>query len=70
MRSKPTPPEPGFEPGSYLESGVVDGGEKRYIFPEVHVIDVVSKLFSYIIYHIACLNTENIVVHDTWFNNR
>lgn len=49
MRNNPTSPEPGFEPGSYLESGVVDGGEKRYIFPEVHVIDVVSKLFSYII---------------------
>ena len=40
MRNNPTSPEPGFEPGSYLENGVVDGGEKRYIFPEVHVIDV------------------------------
>ena len=49
MRNSITSPEKGFEKGAYLENGDADGG-KEYTFPEVHVVEVVSKLSVMLIY--------------------
>lgn len=44
MKNMPKSFENGYEKGTCLDNGVVDGGENPYLFPEVQVVEVVSNI--------------------------